>query len=174
MLQFLGTLVGSTLGLLAILAGALFNAHLNRKRDDHLRSEEARAVRAALIGELTGYRDAFNVMSTKTAANDLAPTDGAGGFFVPDLLAGERVLPALLPKLGLFSSALIQQVIDTYMTLDQFYDKARLIALGEVLPPSRRGGFVKVPAALAPTVSALASGTAKKIDATIASLKAAG
>jgi hypothetical protein len=35
--SFLGTLAGSTLGLFAILAGALFNAHLNRRRDDALR-----------------------------------------------------------------------------------------------------------------------------------------
>jgi hypothetical protein len=42
-MQFLGTLTGSLLGLLAILAGALFNAHLNRARDDRLRLEEARS-----------------------------------------------------------------------------------------------------------------------------------
>ncbi len=59
MLQILGTLIGSSLGLIAILAGALFNAQLNRKRDDLLRENDASALRAALIAELTGFRDAF-------------------------------------------------------------------------------------------------------------------
>lgn len=33
---FLGTLAGSTLGLLALILGALLNASLNRKRDDQI------------------------------------------------------------------------------------------------------------------------------------------
>ncbi len=111
-------------------------------------------------------------MSTNTAA-DLAPSDGAGGFFVPDVRAGERVLSALMPKLGLLPSDAIQSVINSYLTLDNFYDKVRLMALGEVAPPPRRGGFVKVPASLASTVSALGRGTAEKIDTTIARLKSA-
>jgi hypothetical protein len=50
--SFVGTLVGSTLGLFALLVGALFNAHLNRKRDDELRKREARALAVALRAEL--------------------------------------------------------------------------------------------------------------------------
>jgi hypothetical protein len=34
--SFVGTLTGSSFGLLAILIGALFNARLNRSRDDRL------------------------------------------------------------------------------------------------------------------------------------------
>jgi hypothetical protein len=45
---FVGTLVGSFFGLIALLLGALFNAELNRRRDDRLRTEEQRAVATAL------------------------------------------------------------------------------------------------------------------------------
>ncbi len=49
---FLGALAGVGGGLVAILAGALANAHLNRKRDDRLRNVEIVAVTNALAVEL--------------------------------------------------------------------------------------------------------------------------
>lgn len=51
--SFLGALAGSFFGLIAILLGALYNAHLNRQRDDRLRLEDSRALAAALVGELS-------------------------------------------------------------------------------------------------------------------------
>src|SRR4051812_48773426 len=56
---FLGALTGSLLGLLGILVGALFNANLNRKRDDRLRQQEALLVIVALRVELVGLRDSL-------------------------------------------------------------------------------------------------------------------
>src|SRR3954469_12037607 len=55
--SFLGTVTGSFLGLVALLAGALFNAHLSRRRDDRLRRIEARAVAASLTTELRQFED---------------------------------------------------------------------------------------------------------------------
>jgi hypothetical protein len=167
---FLGTLTGSLFGLLAILAGALFNAHLNRNRDDRLRNEEARALRTALVGELTGIRDAFKVMSQRAVNNE--PAIAGDGILVPDFAAGERVMPLLLPRFGLLSSDQVRQVIDAYVTIDQFHDKLMLLAHGELRPPERRGGFVQVPAAIAAHVGSLARGTAEKIDAAISRLSA--
>jgi hypothetical protein len=46
--SFLGSLTGAAIGLIALLLGALFNAHLNRRRDDRLRREDQRAVATAL------------------------------------------------------------------------------------------------------------------------------
>src|SRR5712672_3531284 len=51
---FIGSLTGSLIGLLALLAGALFNAHLNRRRDDRLRKDETRAIATAIQAELLG------------------------------------------------------------------------------------------------------------------------
>ena len=49
---FVGSLTGSAIGLVALLLGALFNAYLNRRRDDALRNADARSVAAALRAEL--------------------------------------------------------------------------------------------------------------------------
>lgn len=44
--------IGATLGLIAILLGALFNAGLNRRRDKALRREESQAIATALAAEV--------------------------------------------------------------------------------------------------------------------------
>lgn len=49
---FLGTLTGASLGLFAILLGALYNAHLNRQRDERLRNEDRTALIAGFAAEL--------------------------------------------------------------------------------------------------------------------------
>ena len=49
---FLGALVGAGGGLGAILAGALYNARLNRQRDTRLRNQEIRGLCHALAAEL--------------------------------------------------------------------------------------------------------------------------
>ena len=51
--NFVGSFTGAAVGLIAILIGALFNAHLNRRRDDRLRRLEARAAATALRAELS-------------------------------------------------------------------------------------------------------------------------
>ena len=51
---FVGTFTGSTLRLLAILIGALFNARLNRRRDDDIREADRIATASALFAELSG------------------------------------------------------------------------------------------------------------------------
>ena len=52
--NFVGSFTGAVVGLVAIVIGALFNAHLNRKRDDRLKKADARAIAAALKAELEG------------------------------------------------------------------------------------------------------------------------
>jgi hypothetical protein len=55
--NFVGSMTGSLVGLLAILAGACVNAHLNRRRDDKLRDDERRSIVAALKAELDGLNE---------------------------------------------------------------------------------------------------------------------
>jgi hypothetical protein len=57
--SFVGTLTGSTLGLIALLLGALFNAHLNRRRDDRLRDADRFALASTLHAELLGIHRAL-------------------------------------------------------------------------------------------------------------------
>src|SRR5215469_5238855 len=89
--SFVGTVAGSSLGLIALLVGALFNAHLNRKRDDRLRNEDARSVAVALKAELSGIH-ATLVRNIDSLENPVS------GFVTPDLAHSVRVMPLLLGK----------------------------------------------------------------------------
>lgn len=94
------------LGLVALVVGALFNAHLSRRRDDRLRAEEAKAVSAALYGEILLMRQ-----SARSAAMVVASTFQASEpqnvFNEHTLerasapLKDARLYPALASKLGL-------------------------------------------------------------------------
>src|SRR5262249_60880753 len=93
---FLGSLVGAFVGLLALLLGALFNAHLNRKRDDRLRAEERRSAAVALRAELAGCRHSLVENSERLSHAQEHP----GAFLVPDLARAIRIWPHMIPKLG--------------------------------------------------------------------------
>jgi hypothetical protein len=54
-----GSVIGFVLGSFTLVGGALFNAFLNRRRDDRLRREEQRGVATALRAELAGCRQAL-------------------------------------------------------------------------------------------------------------------
>ena len=57
--SFMGALAGSLLGLTAILLGALYNAHLNRQRDDRIRRQDARSISQAIKAELATIKAAL-------------------------------------------------------------------------------------------------------------------
>ena len=50
------TAIGSLLGFLALMVAALWNFHLNRRRDAALRAEETKSTAAALYGEIVLLR----------------------------------------------------------------------------------------------------------------------
>jgi hypothetical protein len=108
--SFLGTLIGSSIGLVALLLGALFNAHLNRRRDDRLRRLDQRAMAVALKTELAGWSESVGrfVESTKTKG----PYSSSTKLGFPVLAT--RLLPDMIPKLGLLGSTTIDQVIAAY------------------------------------------------------------
>jgi hypothetical protein len=110
---FVGSLTGSLVGLLAILAGAMFNAHLNRRRDDRLRKEETRAVAVAVQSELTGFHRTLT-------ANARELRDVKADFVVPELGRSIRVMPELLSKLGYLNADTIRFVIDAYLVIEQY------------------------------------------------------
>jgi len=56
---FVGALTGSAIGLVALVLGALFNAHLNRRRDRELRLQDTRSIAASLWAELAGLEEAL-------------------------------------------------------------------------------------------------------------------
>jgi hypothetical protein len=79
-----GSLVGSSIGLVALVLGALFNAHLNRKRDDRLRRLETRSVAAAIRAELACIESTLRENAARLRKN---PPEA---FVVPDIAHSVR------------------------------------------------------------------------------------
>jgi hypothetical protein len=119
---FVGSVTGSSLGLLALVVGALYNAHLNRERDDRLRREERRGIAVAIKAELMG--------TIRTLDGNSKTWEGvlAGHFAIPDVSHSIKVMPRVVEKLGLFDVETARQVMDAYSIIDQYLD--RLISLG--------------------------------------------
>jgi hypothetical protein len=112
---FIGSLTGASIGLIALVIGALFNAHLNRRRDDRLRNDDARAVLASIKAELS------RIKATLLSNVDTLD-EQRGDILVPDIAHSVRIMPHLLPKLGLLDEELIGSVIDAYVSIDQYYE----------------------------------------------------
>jgi hypothetical protein len=122
---FLGTLTGSGLGLLALLIGALFNAHLNRERDDRLLEADRKAMVAALRAELMSIHRALEENAERLITH---PPDHDGGFLTPDVMHQVQVLPHVLPKIGLLDVETIRKVTDAYTLMGQYLEG--LVMLG--------------------------------------------
>jgi hypothetical protein len=93
--NFLGSLAGAGLGLIAILAGALYNARLNRKRDDRLRRDDAASVARALSAELRMISSVLR--DNARSFQDSPRIGGAAGADVVHLI---KVFPAIVSRLG--------------------------------------------------------------------------
>jgi hypothetical protein len=125
--SFVGSLMGSSIGLLAILVGALFNARLNRKRDDRLREEDRVALASTLYAELQGIHRAL--VENAEHLQKKPPPD-------QDVVVPEpsiKLLPETLSKIGLLRSETIRKVMDAYVLTEQYL--AQLILLGGTLQP---------------------------------------
>jgi hypothetical protein len=144
--SFLGTLAGSSIGLVALLLGALFNAHLNRKRDDRLRREEQRAVATALRAELAGFRRAL-----LTNIRELEKTGSTPGARVmPELVQSIRIMPHMIPKLGLLDEETIDKVANAYLAIDEHGDMMLLFG-GRIVDPERESPAAGKPQAVEET-----------------------
>lgn len=167
--QFVGAVFGSALGLLSLLLGALFNAHLNRARDRRLRDDEAKGMAGALRGEL-GTISA----SLKRNADNLCKSGADNGkYLIPDPSLMARIMPKMADKLTLLDAAKTQAVISAYCLLDQFCEY--LILRGgrfhENLPDNRR--VIVMPGTEANYTAALCQSTARYLDIAIEHLNKA-
>jgi hypothetical protein len=123
--SFIGTLAGSTFGFLALLAGALFNARLNRLTDDRLRDHDLFVVATALYAELRLIKEMM-LANIET----LREPNSGDGYFVP--LLKVQLLPELLHKIGLLKAEVIMAVTSAYIMIGQ--DKRELLMLGGETP----------------------------------------
>lgn len=154
------TAIGSLFGLFALALAALLNFHLNRKRDDRLRNDEARSVMAALYGEIILLRrDAASLArhAARVETLGVACVKIDNEFLDTHLLPEPLLYMALAPKLGLLSADLIlaitefhKNVADARLWLSvmvKFRDKS-LYSISTILEPAR-DAVIKIGPALA-------------------------
>lgn len=165
--QFLGSLMGSLFGLMSIVAGAVFNAHLNRRRDDRLRREEARSVIAAIRAELSSIENGFSKKAK------LLETDKQSDFFVRDISQAVRLVPELRKQLGLLGEEVVGTVMNAVLLIDEYAERL-LFLKGQVtdkLPSGRT--MIRIPAAQSKNVVRLNQVTANEISKAIGALDGA-
>src|SRR5262245_4424705 len=140
---FVGALIGSSIGLVALLLGALFNAELNRRRDDRLRREDQRAVATALRAELEGLRRTL-IYNAETISQGgyLKPGEQVN---VPDLGQSIRIMPGVLSKLGLLDGKIISAVVDAYSMAEEYSAKLLLFGGHPGVTPGNFRRYVALP-----------------------------
>jgi hypothetical protein len=131
--SFLGSLAGSSIGLIALLIGAFVNAFLNRRRDDRLREEDRLALASTLFAELKGIHRTL-IENAEHLENN--PPDPDGGFVVPQ--PSMKLLSDVLPKIGLLRAETIRKVMDAYVLTEQYLQG--LILAGGTLQPNMPEG----------------------------------
>ncbi len=127
--SFVGSVTGASLGLFALVLGALLNAQLNRNRDERLRRIDRRALAIALQSELVMLRG-----SLLENANSVDEGTDDDLMEVPDPSQLCRVWPAVVDRVGLLKGATIQAVVRGYGVLPHFVDLL-LAGEGRMNPP---------------------------------------
>lgn len=125
-----------TVGIITVVIGALVNAQLNRWRDDRLRAGEAKAVAAALYGEMLLMRKEIARTAQRVAHTY---TKEPGKEFDQTLLEGislrDPVLyPALASKLGLLAPDVVLGI--TKFQAD--FEAVRFWLPNLIKPPERK------------------------------------
>jgi hypothetical protein len=118
--------IGTLVGFVTLILGALFNARLNRERDARLRSDEMIAVASALYGEVVVLRKAVARMANAVAQR--YEQHGVGyikgepfdrhfieGITPPSL----RLYPALASKVGMLPSEIALEVVRFYARVEE-------------------------------------------------------
>jgi hypothetical protein len=160
---FVGSLTGAAIGLIALVLGALFNAHLNRKRDDRLRREDTRSVAAALRAELDGIHSAL-VHNAERLESEKS------GYVGPDIAHLIRIMPEIMPKAGLLDTRTIREVVDAYTMIEQHSQNCMLLGAtyNDTTFPGRR--MVVIPAMIATNIAKVNRHTAEEVKKAIGRL----
>jgi hypothetical protein len=126
--SFLGTLAGSALGFCALIAGALFNAYLNRRRDDRLRWQDRTALATALSAELQLVREIL-----LENCNTLRDPSQGEGFFVPS--PAVQIMPKLINRMGLLKAETIKAVTAAYLVIGQYHRELLMLGASKLQNP---------------------------------------
>lgn len=113
-----GSFAGFVFGVIALILGALFNFHLNRKRDAQLRFEEANAVAAALHGEIVLVRKELVRTAILVARIEEEVHSFDKSFSELIRLQDPILYRALANKLGLLDPTLVLAIADFYTNFE--------------------------------------------------------
>lgn len=148
-----GSFIGSFIGFLALLGGALFNFHLNRKRDLEIRRYEAASVAAALYGEVVLLRVEIARMARAVATNYVRWGTGSAerGTFDKYLLeffsVPEPILfKSLASKLAVMDHTIVICFNKFYFDYEEARRNLKLLVEDEDRPYSYRMSTVLKPA----------------------------
>lgn len=113
-MPIIGTALGSAIGLVAILLGALYNAKLTRKRDDRIMNDEAKAIAAAIGAEMKVY--------TEHLCGRLAQASIGGEGRTAGIIEAMRPLrpvvwPSLAGRVGELGAETSEKVVSSWMLL---------------------------------------------------------
>lgn len=118
--------IGAVMGFGGLIAGALFNAHLNRKRDEWLRSQEVVAVASALYGEIVILRQSIARMANAVGQRHFDHGLGRvrdepyGPHFMEGLtMPPPRLYQSLTAKVGTLPSQIALEVVRFYARAEQ-------------------------------------------------------
>jgi hypothetical protein len=116
--------IGALAGLGAIIIGALFNAHLNRKRDARLRSEEVVAVASALYGEIVILRQAVarmaNAVGHRYFRYGHIRDEPFDRHFIEQItLPPVKLYPSLAAKVGMLPSQISLEIVRFYARVEE-------------------------------------------------------
>jgi hypothetical protein len=163
--SFVGTLMGSFFGLLALLLGALANAGLNRNRDDRLRREDQRAIATALRAELEGFHRTLKENAETLRQEDYVKA--VQQVNMPDLAQSIQIMPKVVSKLGLLDGKIIGAVITAYGVVEAYSAKLLLLGGRPEVTPDNFKRYVALPSNVVTPVVLLTDVTAEVIQEAI-------
>jgi hypothetical protein len=166
--SFVGSLTGASVGLIALVLGALFNAYLNRRRDDRLLTIDRTVLATALNAELASIHKTLSENARSLTDN---PPDPKGGFLVPDVAHSVQVLPHVLSKIGLLDPVPVRKVMDAYILVNQYFDSILMLGGDMQKDTSRDRRIAIVPPDRTKYVIGLNTSNAEMIAEALASLQ---
>lgn len=112
--NWFGDALGSAIGLVAILLGALYNARLMRRRDDKIMNDEAKAIAVAIGAEMKVHAE---LLCGRMRQAFLGP-DGRSEALMKALRATDPVVwPALASRVGILDPDLAEKTVRSWAML---------------------------------------------------------
>ena len=122
----LQTGIGAVIGLFGLALAALFNAHLNRKRDDRIRREESCTLALALRTEV--LRLVKSALARRVAVLGLVgvPIDRSAWATQELTMPPAIVFQNSAAKIGLLGSELVADVVDFYNVISESDNQVKI------------------------------------------------